>query len=51
MWARGAPELGVVVYQGGLLQGGDGGVSQGLQGVCGKMVFSWVLMMELVKGP
>ena len=51
MWVRGAPELGVVVHQDGLLQGGDGGVSQGLQGVCGKMVFSWVLMMELVKGP
>ena len=39
------------LWQDGLLQGGDDGDSQGLQGVCGKMVFSWVVMMELVKGP
>ena len=35
--------------QDGLLQGDDDGVSQGLQGASGKMVFSWVVMMGIVR--
>ena len=35
--------------QDGLLQGDDDGVSQGLVGDCGKMVFSRVVMMGIVK--
>ena len=35
--------------QDGLLQGDDDGVSQGLVGDCGKMVFSRVVMLEIVR--
>ena len=45
---------GGVIGQDSLLQGGDAGYIQGLQGASGKMVFSRMVMMGLVsdyKGP
>ena len=40
---------GGVIGQDGLLQGGDAGYSQGLQGASGKMVFSRVVMLGIVR--
>ena len=37
------------LWQESRLQGGDHGDSQGLQGVCGKMVCSRVVMVEIVR--